>query len=75
MFSTKTLIAFFAFAAPFFVRAAVTPTGPAPGDRFDEGSACNITWIGDKNSSTIWKNMAIELMSGSNTNMQFITSN
>jgi hypothetical protein len=75
MFSTKTLVALFVFATPLLVRASVTPTGPAPGDRFDEGSPCKIAWTGDKNSTTIWKNMAIELMSGNNTDMQFITSN
>ena len=75
MFSIKTLVALFVFVAPSLVRADVGPTGPAPGDRFDEGSTCKISWTGDNDSTTIWKSMAIELMSGNNTDMQFITSN
>lgn len=75
MFSTKTFVALLVFVAPFLVRAVVTPTGPSPGAVYNEGSSCPITWKGDTDSNTIWKNMAIQLMSGSNLNMVPVTSN
>lgn len=75
MLALNTFVAFFAFAAPLLVRADVTPTGPAPGDVFNQGSNCVITWSGDTNSTTNWKNMAIELMTGDNINMVHLTSN
>ncbi|KAK0501799.1 hypothetical protein EDD18DRAFT_1144430 [Armillaria luteobubalina] len=56
------------------VYADVTPTVPGPGDSYDEGASCVIAWTGDKSSTTAWKNMAIELMSGSNTAMVHITT-
>jgi len=74
MFFTKTFVAFFVLATPFLVRADVTPTAPAPGAKYSEGGLCNIAWLGDKSSTTLWKNMAIELMSGNNTDMVFITT-
>jgi len=74
MFSTKTLVALLVFAAPFLVRADVTPLTPAPGDLFTTGSNCLITWSGDIISNTIWKNMDVELMTGSNEDMRVITN-
>lgn len=74
MFFTRTFVAALAFAAPFVVRADVTPTGPAPGAVYDEGAPCPITWKGDTSSTTVWKNMAIQLMTGSNLNVLFITT-
>jgi len=74
MFSTSIFVAALAFAAPFVVRADVTPTGPAPGAVYDEGAPCPITWKGDTSSTTLWKNMAIQLMTGSNLNVLFITT-
>ena len=75
MFSTKTLVAFLVFATPFLVRADAVPVTPAPGDIFVEGSMCTLAWTGDTSSTSLWKNMAIELMAGSNEDMEFITSN
>jgi len=74
MLAVNTFVAFFAFAAPLLVRADVNPTGPAPGDTFNQGSNCVITWSGDTNSTTNWKNMAIELMTGDNINMVHLTT-
>jgi len=74
MFSTNTFIALLAFAPYFLVRADVVPVAPAPGAVYNEGSPCPIAWTGDINSTTLWKNMAIQLMTGDNFNMVFITT-
>lgn len=75
MFSTNTFVALLAFVAPLLVRADVDPTTPAPGAVYNEGSNCPVAWLGDSSSTTLWKDMAIELMAGSNFDMEFITSN
>lgn len=59
--------------AAAMVKAQVYPTEPA-GETFNAGSNCPIAWNGDTNSSTIWQNMAIELMAGDNYRMVFITT-
>lgn len=69
MFSPKFFVALLVFAAPFLVRADVTPTRPAPQDIYNEGSTCYIAWQGDTISTTLWKSMDIELMTGNNTDM------
>lgn len=74
MFTTSTLTLLLALASPLLVRADVTPAEPAPGASFNAGSSCTITWIGDKASTTIWKNMAIELMTGDNYDMVHLTT-
>ena len=68
-------VALLAFAAPFFVRAIVSPLEPAPGDIEYQGSQCVVSWTGDPNSTTLWKGMAIELMTGNNLQMVHLTSN
>ena len=75
MLAINTFVALLALVTPLHVRADVSPLEPAPGDSFDEGSTCKTTWAGDSNSTTIWKNMAIELMTGSNADMIHLTSN
>ncbi|KAL0574672.1 hypothetical protein V5O48_007288 [Marasmius crinis-equi] len=46
-----------------------TPTAPGPGDSYAAGSQCQIKWeVGD------WKNVTISLMSGSNSQMEQITT-
>ena len=75
MFAKNTLVALLAFAVPFIVHADVNPTIPAPGAVYNEGSSCLVGWAGDTNSTTIWKNMTIQLMAGSNLDMQVLTSN
>jgi len=74
MFSTNAFIALLAFVPYILVRADVIPVTPAPGAVYDEGSPCPIAWNGDTNSTTLWKNMAIQLMTGDNLNMVFITT-
>jgi len=74
MFSANTFIALLAFVPYFLVRAEVLPVTPAPGAVYNEGSPCPIAWTGDTNSTTLWKNMAILLMTGDNFNMVFITT-
>jgi len=74
MFAAQSFAALLVIAASLLARADVTPTEPSPGDIFNAGSPCHATWLGDSNSTTIWKNMAIELMSGSNTDMIHITT-
>ena len=74
MFAAHAFVAFLTLATPFFALADVTPSEPGPGDSFNAGATCHTTWEGDKDSTTVWKNMAIELMSGSNLAMVHITS-
>ena len=58
--------------AASLVRADVVPTGPAPGDIFNEGTTCNIAWTADTTGA--WKTTNIELMTGDNLNMVHLTS-
>lgn len=60
-------------AAATFARAQVFPTEPA-GEVYQTGQTCHIAWKGDTNSTTNWKDMAIQLMSGSNLDMKHITT-
>ncbi|EKM59876.1 uncharacterized protein PHACADRAFT_85619 [Phanerochaete carnosa HHB-10118-sp] len=60
------------FALTAAVFAGVTPTAPGPGQTFNAGSNCTIQW--DVDQSETWKNVTIDLMSGSNSNMSFVTN-
>jgi len=53
------------------VRADVNPSTPDTGKA---GSTCSIVWAADTNSTTNWADMSIELMTGSNYNMVFMTT-
>jgi len=75
MIAFRALAALLALSSSFFVRGDVTPSEPGPGSTFNAGSTCRITWQGDADSRTAWRDMAIELMSGSNLDMEHITSN
>jgi len=57
---------------PLVVRADPVPSEPGPGDVFNQGANCPIAW--DVDPTGIWTTMNIELMSGSNTNMNHITT-
>ncbi|CAA7265211.1 unnamed protein product [Cyclocybe aegerita] len=74
MFAAHAFTAFLALAAPLLARGDVTPSEPGPGDIFNAGSTCHIVWQGDTESDTIWKDMAIQLMTGSNLGMVHITT-
>ena len=54
------------------VVAQVEPSEPAPGDKFNEGSDCSISWAVDPTGT--WTTLNIELMSGENTAMKHLTS-
>lgn len=54
------------------VVAQVEPSEPAPGEKFNEGADCNISWAVDPTGT--WTELNIELMSGSNTQMTHLTS-
>jgi len=70
---TKTFVsALLASLAVVSVHADPNPTAPGPGDSFNEGTQCSIAW--DADTSGVWKVMNIELMSGSNLNMNHITT-
>ena len=71
-FSTSTLIAALALAG--IAHAEVTPSEPGPGQVFNAGSTCTVSWEGDKESTTAWKGMAIQLMTGDNFSMVHLTS-
>ena len=70
MFSKLLFSALIAGVA--FVRADPNPSEPGPGDIFNEGATCHIAW--DPDTTGVWKVMNIELMSGSNLQMNHITS-
>jgi len=71
MFGT---LAFTILLTAFLARADVVPTVPGPGVIYTTGGVCHVEWDGDKDSSTVWKDMSIELMSGSNFDMVHLTS-
>ncbi|KAF8336222.1 hypothetical protein F5887DRAFT_848517, partial [Amanita rubescens] len=50
------------------------PAPPGPGYVANAGSQCGIEWIGDTSSSTVWKGMSIQLMTGDNFNMIPLTT-
>lgn len=74
MVAFRALVALLAFVSPIFVHAEVSPNEPGPGSVFNAGSKCRIVWQADTTSTTAWKGMAIQLMSGSNLGMVHITS-
>ncbi|TFK34023.1 hypothetical protein BDQ12DRAFT_636813 [Crucibulum laeve] len=74
MFASYAITALLALASAAAVRADVTPSEPGPGDSFNAGTTCKVTWDGDKDSTTMWKNMSIELMTGANSPMTHITT-
>ncbi|KAG5716664.1 hypothetical protein E4T56_gene16361 [Termitomyces sp. T112] len=59
--------------ACIFTRAQVFPNFPA-GDVQTAGKPCHIAWSGDKNSTTAWKDMSIQFMTGDNLNMVHLTT-
>lgn len=52
--------------------SALTPVAPGPGDIFHAGSNCTIVWNAD--STGTWKNLSIDLMTGSNNAMVLVTN-
>ncbi|KAF5379436.1 hypothetical protein D9615_006516 [Tricholomella constricta] len=74
MFATFALTALLASASLHVARADVVPTVPGPGIVYREGSTCHIEWDGDAGSTTAWKNMAIQLMTGDNFEMVHLTT-
>ncbi|CCM02669.1 uncharacterized protein FIBRA_04774 [Fibroporia radiculosa] len=68
-----SLVYLAALIVPFaLVHADPTPTTPSPGAVYDEGAACEVGW--DADPQGIWTVMNIELMTGSNTDMQYLTT-
>ncbi|KAF4618497.1 hypothetical protein D9613_010031 [Agrocybe pediades] len=74
MFSAQVFSALLAVAAPLLVSAEVVPSAPGPGDVFKVGETCSTVWTGDSVSTTNWKDMSIELMTGSNLAMVHLTT-
>ncbi|KDQ61813.1 hypothetical protein JAAARDRAFT_55139 [Jaapia argillacea MUCL 33604] len=73
MFTLATFTALLASSSLLLaVRADPTPTAPGPGDSFNEGQQCSITWTPDTTGT--WKTMSIELMTGDNFNMVHLTT-
>ena len=71
MFSKAFFAAFVATLAAVS-HAEPVPSEPSPGSKFNAGATCHIAW--DVDTSGTWKQMSIELMSGSNLAMNHITS-
>jgi len=74
MFAARTFAALLAIAAPLLTRADVTPSEPGPGDVFKAGQTCQTTWLADTDSPNVWKDMSIELMTGTNLQMVHLTT-
>ena len=74
MFSKTSVFTTLALAAPLFVRAVVTPSEPGPGSVYAAGETCRVVWAGDTESDTLWADMSIQLMTGSNFEMVHVTS-
>ncbi|KAJ4001124.1 hypothetical protein F5050DRAFT_1561408 [Lentinula boryana] len=64
------LLAAMLHALNIVVGNGITPTAPGPGDKFNAGSPCTIQWEVGEN----WSNFTISLLSGSNTQMQLVTT-
>jgi len=71
MFGALALSALF---TALLVQGDATPKFPGPGVIQTEGQTCRIEWDGDTNSTTAWKNMSIQLMTGSNFEMIHLTT-
>ena len=71
MFSRLALPTFI-FSSLLLVLADPVPSSPAPGQVFNEGSTCTIGWTPDTTGT--WKTLDIELMTGDNSQMVFLTS-
>ncbi|KIJ21034.1 hypothetical protein PAXINDRAFT_60635, partial [Paxillus involutus ATCC 200175] len=71
MFAVAPLFTFLA-AAAIYARADPNPTNPGPGDVFIQGQPCTISW--DVDTTGLWQNMTIELMTGDNYNMVYLTT-
>ncbi|PLW49158.1 hypothetical protein PCASD_02985 [Puccinia coronata f. sp. avenae] len=52
--------------------AGVVPTAPGPGQIFQEGGNCTLSWNLDTTNK--WTSFTVDLMSGSNTAMQPVTN-
>ena len=74
MFNKIAALTSVLFAASALVRAEVTPSEPGPGSVYTAGQECTVSWDGDRDSDTIWKDMSIQLMTGDNFNMIHLTS-
>jgi hypothetical protein len=74
MFTSTVFTAVLASSAVLLSNAIVTPNAPGPGDSFNQGTKCSLSWAGDTVSTTAWANMAIELMTGKNEAMVHVTS-
>ncbi|PLW45520.1 hypothetical protein PCANC_10142 [Puccinia coronata f. sp. avenae] len=65
------LVLSFLFAAGSCA-AGVVPTAPGPGQIFQEGGNCTLSWNLDTTNK--WTSFTVDLMSGSNTAMQPVTN-
>ncbi|KAJ7355737.1 hypothetical protein DFH08DRAFT_853402 [Mycena albidolilacea] len=74
MFTSTVFTAVLASSAVLLSNAVVTPNAPGPGDSFNQGTKCSLSWAGDTESTTAWANMAIELMTGKNEAMVHVTT-
>jgi len=74
MFGTFAITALLAVSALPKALADAIPSVPGPGVVYKVGGKCHIEWDGDKDSTTAWKNMAIELMTGDNFSMVHLTT-
>ncbi|KAF7795003.1 hypothetical protein EIP86_006147 [Pleurotus ostreatoroseus] len=70
MFSATILTTLLAAIA--IARADPNPSEPSPGNIYNEGSTCHISW--DVDTTGVWKTMNIELMTGPNVGMIHLTT-
>ncbi|KAG9313241.1 ribonuclease H2 non-catalytic subunit-domain-containing protein [Chiua virens] len=72
MFSLLTPLFTLVAAAAVCVRADPNPNTPGPGDVFIQGQPCIVGW--DVDPTGLWQSMNIDLMTGDNFNMVFLTT-
>ncbi|KAH7926007.1 hypothetical protein BV22DRAFT_989567, partial [Leucogyrophana mollusca] len=59
-------------SAALLARADPDPTNPGPGDVYIEGQTCQVGW--DADTTGVWKSMSIELRTGDNFDMVYLTT-
>ncbi|EAU90746.1 hypothetical protein CC1G_04015 [Coprinopsis cinerea okayama7 len=72
MFAKLSALTSIVLAASTLVRADVVPSEPGPGAVYTAGETCTVSWDGDRESDTLWKDMSIQFMTGSNYDMVHI---
>jgi len=69
---SRSALSTFVLSFALVALAEVTPLAPGPGDIFQQGGTCTISWNPDATGT--WTTLNIELMTGDNFNMVHLTT-